>query len=320
MAGTQRTVIVALVANLAIAGAKFVGAWLSGSAGLVAEALHSLVDTANQGFLYLGLALQRRPGTRSHPLGYGRERFFWSFVAAIFIFAGGSLFALQHGWAKWRQPDPISDFPLAFAILAFAFAAEGLSLLISLRQARKGARQRRLGLLRHMRTTPDSTLLTVVLEDSGALTGLALAAGGLTMTLLTGDPRWDAAASMGIGCILGVLAFILGGRAHSLLIGQAADTHTLDMIDRILQDAPFVERVVDSYTTQLSPENVILAAHIQVNVALSAETAGAMIACLEEELISQIPALQHIFIEIEPSIAKAGGCQPRQEGIPASDE
>lgn len=320
MAGTQRTVIVALVANLAIAGAKFVGAWLSGSAGLVAEALHSLVDTGNEGFLYLGLALQRRPGSPSHPLGYGRERFFWSFVAAIFIFAGGSLFALQHGWARWQEPAPITDFQWAFAILAFAFLAEGISLAIALRQAKKGARKRRLDLLRHMRTTPDSTLLTVVLEDGGALVGLAFAAMGLTMTLLTGDPRWDAAASMAIGCMLGVLAFILGGRAHSLLIGQAADTRTLDKIDRILQDAPFVARVVDSYTTQLSPENLILAAHIQVNVDLSADTAGALIACLEEQLIAQIPALQHIFIEIEPSVTSAGGCRPRQDGIPASDE
>lgn len=309
MAETTRTVIVALVANLAIAGAKFVGAGLTGSAGLVAEALHSLVDTGNQGFLYLGLALQRRPGTRAHPLGHGRERFFWSFIAAIFIFAGGSLFALQHGLAKWRHPEPISDFPWAFAILAFAFAAEGISLLISLRQARQGARQRRLGLLRHMRTTPDSTLLTVVLEDSGALVGLAFAAGGLTMTMLTGDARWDAAASMAIGFTLGVLAFILGGRAHSLLIGQAADTPTLDTIDRILRSAPFVKRVVDSYTTQLSPEMLILAAHIQLNEDLSAERAGSLIACLEERLVEEIPALQHIFIEIEPSSASTPACR-----------
>ena len=310
MAETSRTVVVALVANLAIAGAKFVGAGLSGSAGLVAEALHSLVDTANQGFLYLGLALQRRPGTRAHPLGYGRERFFWSFIAAIFIFAGGSLFALQHGLDKWRHPEPITDFHWAFAILAFAFAAEGFSLAISLRQARQGARRRRQGLLRHLRTTPDSTLLTVVLEDSGALIGLAFAAMGLTMTFLTGDSRWDAAASMAIGAILGVLAFILGGRAHSLLIGQAADTPTLDAIDRILRNAPFVARVVDSYTTQLSPENLILAAHVQINENLSAEQAGNLLACLEEVLIAQIPALQHIFIEIEPLKTTEGACSP----------
>ncbi|MNX46450.1 Cation efflux family protein [compost metagenome] len=171
-----------------------------------------------------------------------------------------------------------------------------------------------------MRTTPDSTLLTVVLEDFGALIGLAFAAGGLTMTLLTGDSRWDAAASMAIGCTLGVLAFILGGRAHSLLIGQAADTHTLDLIDRILCHAPFVERVVDSYTTQLSPENLILAAHVQVNEDLTAQKAGALVACLEEQLIEQIPALQHIFIEIEPSVVSAKACPPWQDMAPTSEE
>ncbi len=300
MAETKRTVIVALVANLAIAGTKFVGASVTGSASLLAEALHSLVDTANEGFLYLGLALQRRPRSPSHPWGHGRERFFWSFVAAIFIFAGGSLLSFQHGLATWRQPEPITDFGWAYAILAFAFVAEGISLIISVRQARRSARQRQVGLRSFLRTTPDATLLTVVLEDFGALLGLAIATMGLTMTLITGDPRWDAAATMAIGALLAALAFILGGRAHSLLIGQAADTATLRTIQRTMEKAPFIESVVDTYTSQLSPEQLVLAAHVLVNEDLSASQAGSLIASLEQELSRQVPTLVHIFIEIEP--------------------
>lgn len=318
MAETKKAVIAALVANLSIAGVKFAGASVTGSAGLLAEALHSLVDTANEGFLYLGLALQQRPRSASHPMGHGRERFFWSFVAAIFIFAGGSLFALQHGLAKWQHPETITSYGWAVAVLAFAFLAEGSSLAISLREALKRARGRKLPFLRYLRTTPDSTLLTVVLEDCGALIGLGIASGGLAMTYLTGDARWDAAATMGIGLLLAALAFVLGGRAHSLLLGQAASTPTLNTIDRILNSAPFIERVVDSYTSFLSPEKLVLAAHVQVNEDLSAARAGVLIACLEEELSQAIPALEHIFIEIEPPTIGTLGCKSRQADPPAS--
>lgn len=307
MAETKRTVLVALAANLAIAAAKFAGAALTGSAGMLAEGFHSLVDTGNQGFLFLGLHLQGRPRSPAHPMGYGRERFFWSFVAAIFIFAGGSLLSLQHGIAKWQAPEPIGDYLWAYAILGFALLAEGTSLGISLRQALGGARRRRQGLWGYLRRTPDATLLTVVLEDSGAIVGLLLAASGLGLTQLTGDARWDALATMLIGVLLAILAFILGGRAHSLLIGQAADTRTLERIDHMLGAAPFVDRVVDAYTSYLSPESLILAAHVQVREGLSTREASDLVAGLEAELARQIPSLRHIFIEIEPGERAGAG-------------
>lgn len=301
MSGTLGAVVVAFCGNLAIAVAKLVGAAVSGSASLLAEGLHSIVDTGNEVFLYLGLHFEQRRPVPEHPFGFGRERFFWSFMAAVFIFAGGAVVSLYEGVDKWRHPHAVTAVGWAFGILAFAFVAEGGSLLYSLRQASCEAGRRQMGLWRYLRLTRDSTLLTVVLEDSAALLGLILAATGLGLAVFTGDTRWDAAGSLAVGALLVVLAFVLGARNHALLIGKAAAKDVRREIEALIRQTAFVEAIRDSYTVQLAPDKLLLAAHLQVRDSVCGDGGvGRHIDHLERQLMARIPSLQLVFLEIEP--------------------
>lgn len=299
MDATRKAVIVAFFGNLAIAIAKFIGAGLSGSASLFAEALHSVVDTFNQVFLYLGLRLQERPANEKHPFGYGKERFFWSFIAAIFIFATGAVVSFHEGLTKWGHPEPLRDVGWALGILGFAFVAEALSLRVSYRELARQAREAGKYVLTHLRTTRDPTLAAVVVEESAALVGLVIAAAGIVLTLLTGDGRYDAAGSMGIGVLLTVLAFMLGDKSRSLLLGQGALPEELDRIRAIFRESPDVEKVIDLFTMQLGPDELLLAAHLQIPPDLSTQEIERRLDAIEQELASAVPTLKRIFLEAE---------------------
>lgn len=297
MSDTRGAVSVAFAANLAIALAKGTGAFFSGSVGLFAEALHSLVDTLNQVFLFLGIALEARPASPKHPFGHGKERFFWSFVAAIFIFATGAVVSIHEGLAKWHHPAPIESPGWAFAALAFAAVAEALSLAYALRALGKSAGPQ--GLWRTLVETRDATLAGVVVEEGAALVGVAIAAGGIAGTLATGDGRFDAGASIAVGLLLTGLAFMLGAKSRALLIGQGASPEELEAIQRVFADSSVIEEVVDCYTMQLAPESLLLAAHLQIRRGLSTSEIEDALDAVEQRLAAAVPALSRIFLEAE---------------------
>jgi cation diffusion facilitator family transporter len=297
--GTRRAVVVAFFGNLVIAVAKFVGAFFSGSVALFAEGLHSVVDSFNQVFLYLGLHLQERPASPTHPFGYGKERFFWSFIAAIFIFATGAVVAFHEGRAKWLHPVPLQDVRWALGVLAFAFVAEAFSLRVSYRELAARAREQGKRTLAFLMTTRDPTLAAVVVEESAALLGILVAAVGVTMAWWTGDGRWDAAASVCIGLLLTALAFMLGGKSRSLLLGQGALPEELALIEAIFDESPDIEKVIDCYTMQLGPDELLLAAHLQIRRDLSTQDIEDRLDAIEQALARAVPALKRIFLEAE---------------------
>lgn len=300
MEGTLKTVLVALGGNLAIAAAKFVGAFFTGSTALLAEGLHSVVDTFNEVFLFLGLHLQKRPATPKYPLGFGRERYFWSFMAAMFIFAGGSLASLYQGVDRVLHPHPIQNLPWAIGVLAFSLAAEGFSFYVGFGEFRGRAEQLDLELYPYFKLTRDPTLLTVVLEDAGAIVGILIASLGILGSSLTGDGRWDGAASIGIGLVLAVLAFVLGGRSRSLLLGVSAAPFVQEVIDEVLCDAPFVARVTEAFTIQFAPAELVLAAHLVVSEDQPISKIGPQLDALEKRLQEEVPTLKRIYFEVEP--------------------
>src|SRR3954463_12379809 len=191
---TKRTVYFALVANLVIAVAKALGGVASGSAAMLAEAAHSLADTTNQVFLRISLGRAERGSDEQHPFGYGQERFFWAFLAAVFIFVAGALFSIFEGVERLMKPPKESGVAIPLVVLAVAFVAEGISWLRAIRQTREEARERRLPFRRFIRESRDPTAKTVVFEDSAALVGVLLAAIGITLDHLTGAQMFDALA------------------------------------------------------------------------------------------------------------------------------
>jgi cation diffusion facilitator family transporter len=217
--GTRRAIVAAFLANLGIAISKFFAFAVTGSASMLAEGIHSIADTGNQGLLFLGGRRSRKPPTEEHPFGFGTERYFWAFIVALVLFTLGSLFALYEGVHKLLDPKELDSPIWAFAVLAIAIVLEGLSL----RTARKEADPTRRGRSwwRFIRTTKSPELPVVLLEDTGALIGLVFAFIGISLAVITGNPRWDAVGSIGIGLLLGVIAVVLAIEMKSLLIGEA---------------------------------------------------------------------------------------------------
>src|SRR5947209_2618478 len=217
---SRRAIVAAFAANLGIAVAKFLGFAFTGAASMLAEAVHSVADTANQGLLMLGGSRAKQPATAEHPFGYGRERYFWAFVVALVIFSMGSLFALFEGVQKLRTPHALESAPWAVAILVVAMVFESLSLRTAARQSAEG--KAGLSWWKFIRRSKTPELPVVLLEDFGALVGLSMALAGVGLAELTGNPRFDAVGSVSIGLLLAAIAFTLVVEMKSLLIGEAA--------------------------------------------------------------------------------------------------
>jgi cation diffusion facilitator family transporter len=217
------TVIVALIANLAIAAAKITAGLIGGSSAMLAEGAHSVADTTNQVFLLTSLRLSKKAPDDTHPFGYGKERFFWSLLAAVGIFVSGAVFSIYegvHGLLSGESEVP--GYLLSYAVLLVSFVAEGTSWLKAVRQLRGEARAAGRGLIEHVRLSSDPTVKTVFSEDTAALIGLVLAALGLGLHQLTGQAYWDAGAAIAIGVLLAVVAYLLGRDTKEMLIGEAA--------------------------------------------------------------------------------------------------
>lgn len=291
----------AFFANLGISIAKFVGFAITGSAGLLAEAGHSLADTGNQALLLFGSKRGRRKPDHVHPFGYGPERYFWAFVVALVLFSMGGLFALYEGISKLRNPHEIQSAVVAFGILVFALALETYSLRTAIKEANH-VRPRDKSWWWFIRNAKSPELPVVLLEDTGAEIGLVVALGGLTMATLTDNPRWDAVGSIAIGLLLVVIAIVLAIEMKGLLIGEAPAEHVQNDIEKAIAGAPSVKGLIHLRAMHLGPDNLLVAAKIEFDHHLAVPELAGAINGAEMAVRAAVPA--ELTIYIEPDIRR----------------
>ncbi len=293
---TRRTVLVAGTANVVVALAKLAAGLLSGSSAMLAEAAHSVADTLNQAFLLTSLHQGERPADERHPFGHGQERYFWSLLAAFGIFIAGAGFSVFEGLLELRRSSS-GDFTVAYVVLAFAFVAEGTSLVRAYRQMRGEARREHVELLEHVESSPDITVKAALFEDSAAVVGLTLAATGLLLHQLTGSPVWDGAASIAIGALLIVVAVKLGVDSRDLLIGKAAGPRDLGVIRAEIEQTPGIDTLLDLLTMHLGPDHLIIAARVAFGDDVSADQAEDLADDVDRRLAERLPQVPHVFID-----------------------
>ncbi len=298
---SRLTVLLALAANLGIALAKTVAAILTGSASMAAEAGHSFADTANEVLLLTALRRSERPADRRHPLGHGGERYFWSLLVAVCIFGMGALFAFLQGVGAFLGAGGEEGSPLVgYVVLAVSFVMEATSWTQAMRQTRQHAADREQSLLELLRTTDDPTAKSVLFEDSAALVGIVLAAGGLGLHQLTGSAVWDGIASILIGLVLTTVAFLLGRTNRELLIGRQARPAVVRHILEILQAAPEVEVVVDLVTITVGAGELLVCARLDFDDSLGAADVERACVRLDEELHEANSDVYEVFLEPVP--------------------
>ena len=294
--GSRRAIIAAFFANLGIALAKFIGFLITGSAGLLAEAGHSLADTGNQALLMFGGKRSRRSPNASHQFGFGNERFFWAFVVALVLFSGGGLFALYEGIQKLIHPHQAESIGVAVAILLAAVALESFSLATAVREVRH-IKDPAMSYWRFIRTSKQPELPIVLLEDIGAQIGLMFALLGLMMTSITGNARWDALGSVAIGLLLMVIASILAVRMKALLIGESASPVDQATVIDALTSSQHVTRLIHIRTLHLGPDELMVAAKVEFERNLSMAELAASVDAAERSLRAAVPTVTLIYIE-----------------------
>lgn len=293
--GGTRAIIAALLANAGIAVAKFIGFLVTGSSSMLAESVHSVADTSNQGLLLLGGKRAKRAATAEHPFGYGRDRYFYSFVVALILFTLGSAFAIYEGIHKIQHPEALTSPIVAVVILVVAIGLEGFSFRTAIHESRplKGSGT----WWNFIRQSKVPELPVVLLEDFGALIGLVLALFGVGLTVLTGDPVWDAVGTLCIGTLLGVIAIILIVEMKSLLIGEGAAAPVLGTITERLEASTAVQRVIHIRTQYLGPEELLVAAKIALTPGLQVEAVATAIDDAERRVREAVPDARLIYLE-----------------------
>ena len=259
------TVIIAFVANLLVAVAKTIAAMLTGSASMLAESAHSWADTGNEIFLVVANRRSRLPADEHHPLGHGREAYVWSMFAALGLFAAGSAVSITHGVTELLDPAPAEDFVIGYVVLALSFVLEGVSFLQSARQARGEAGRFERELVEHIMETSDPTLRAVFAEDSAALIGLVIAGAGLAAHQLTGSSAPDAIASILIGLLLGVVAFVLINQNRKFLVGEVADPRIRSAVLDAMNAMPEIARVTYLRLEVVGPRQLNLVADVDLS-------------------------------------------------------
>jgi cation diffusion facilitator family transporter len=293
--GGTRAIIAALAANAGIAVAKFVGFLVTGSSSMLAESVHSVADTANQGLLLLGGKRAARAATPEHPFGYGRDRYFYSFIVALMLFSLGSVFAIYEGIHKIENPEPLTSPLVAVIILVVAILLESYSFRTAMHESRplKGNGS----WWQFIRQAKVPELPVVLLEDTGALIGLVLALAGVGLSVLTGEPVWDGIGTLCIGVLLGIIAVILIVEMKSLLIGEGATPPVLSTIVRKIEEGEQVERVIHIKTQYLGPEEMLVAAKIALKPGLPVEAVATAIDEAEARIREAVPEARVIYLE-----------------------
>jgi len=292
--GGTKAILAALFANAGIAVAKFVGFLVTGSSSMIAEAVHSVADTSNQGLLLIGMRSAKREASAEHPFGYGRNRYFYSFVVALVLFSLGSVFALYEGIHKIQEPEPLTTAYVAVIILLVAIALECYSFYTAIVESRKvkgGATW-----VQFVRQAKTPELPVVLLEDAGALLGLVFALAGVGLSVLTENPVWDGIGTVCIGLLLGVIAIILIIEMKSLLIGEGAGPAELRTIREALVGGA-VDRVIHVKTQYVGPEELLVAAKIACAGSLPTADIARAIDEAEARVRSAVPAARMIYLE-----------------------
>jgi len=293
--GSRRAIVAAFLANLGIAIAKFVAFLATGATSMLAETVHSLADTGNQGLLILGAARAKQEATLEHPFGFGRERYFWAFVVAMVLFSLGSVFAIYQGIDKLRHPHEVESPAVAIGILLLAIALESWSFRTAIvaAQSVRGSKS----WWSFIRRSKSPELPVVLLEDFGALFGLVIALVGVTLAAVLGDSRYDAIGSIAIGVLLSVIAVVLAIEMKSLLIGEAASRPALNAIDTAISSQAGVVRIIHIRTQHLGPEELLIGAKVAIDPSYSLTEVARCIDAIENAIRASIPDTCLIYIE-----------------------
>ena len=300
--GGSKAIVAALAANLAIAAAKFTGFLITRSSSMLAESVHSLADSGNQVLLLVGGKRAARDADERHPFGYGRERYFYSFVVALVLFSVGSLFAVYEGVHKIQHPEELESAAVAIGILVFAIVAEAFSFRTAIREAKpmKGS----LGWGDYIRRAKSPELPVVLLEDFAALVGLVLALLGVGLAILTDEPVWDGIGTLAIGVLLGVVAVVLAVEMKSLLLGESASKEAVEAIRSALVDGTSVLRVIHLKTLHLGPDELLVAAKVAVAPGLALPAVARAIDDAEARVREVEPLARQMYLE--PDLDRGG--------------
>jgi cation diffusion facilitator family transporter len=306
--GSKKAILAALVANVGIAIAKFVGFLITGAASMLAEAIHSVADASNQGLLFYGAKAASRPADEEHPFGYGNRRYFWAFIVALVLFSMGGLFAIYEGIEKLRHPHELESIGVAIAILVFAILLEMWSFRTALVETNKA--RGRTSLRHFIRRSKSPELPVVLLEDTGALVGLVFALFGVVMARITHEPRWDAAGSLAIGVLLVVIALFLATEMASLLLGESATPDDIAEMRAVIEAEPDVLRIIHLRTEHIGPDEIVLAAKVEFHHELTVPQLAEVVNSIEHRVRTAVPAVRLIFIEPDVYRPQRVGTEP----------
>ena len=294
---SKKVVFAALAGNSLIAITKFAAAAYTGSSAMLSEAIHSVVDTGNQGLLLYGMWRAKRPADAVHPFGYGMELYFWTFVVAILIFAVGAGVSMYEGIHKLSDPTPVTDAYVAYIVLGLAMIFEAGAWWIAFKEFRRS--KGKLGYFMAMRETKDPAVLTVLFEDSAAMLGLVVAFVGIWLGDQLGIPEIDAAASIVIGLILAVVAALLAYEAKGLLIGEGASPETLDRLRQVIGAEDGILRLNELLTMHLGPRDVLLNISLDFKADLSSNDVERVVSTLERKIKEAVPEVTRVFVEAQ---------------------
>ncbi|HVZ05389.1 cation diffusion facilitator family transporter [Hyphomicrobium sp.] len=300
--GSKVVVLIALGCNLGIAAAKFVAAAWTQSSAMLSEAIHSLVDTANQGLLLLGITRAKRPADDQHPFGHGKEIYFWSFIVAMVLFSLGAGVAIYEGILKVLDPHPLENVIVLYAVLAVAMGLEGYSLFKAIREL-GGRREARHGVFEALRRSKDPSLFAIVLEDAAAVIGLSIAFIGTLASDRGGYERADGVASILIGFVLAAVAIFMSREIKSLIVGEAASrvvqAGIREIVGSEIGSGKPIRKINDILTMHLGPDDVLVTASVDFNDGVSARTVEQVTARLQSTIKTRFPEVRHLFIEVQ---------------------
>ena len=288
-------IVQSLIVNSVIAIAKLGAALFTGSGAMMAEAIHTFADCGNQILLLRGVKEGRRPPDDSHPLGYGRTVYFWSFMVALLLFTGGGVFSIYEGIHHFRHPAPVENVGVALGILGFSFALEGWATFGNIKEL--NARRKTTGFFKFLQTTKDSDLVVIFGENAAAVLGLFFALVAVGLAMATGDPRFDALGSLAVGIILVGVAVFLATEVKSLLVGEAADPIINQHVEETARLHPQIQRVLACITMQQGPGEIIVAVKLKMVDGLSGQQMVKAINEFEVELQTRQPEIKWSFVE-----------------------
>lgn len=293
-----KVLYVALLGNVAVAVSKFIVAGMTGSSAMMAEAIHSTVDTGNELLLFVGLRRSRMPPSPTHPFGHGREIYFWSFLVVIMLFAFGGGLSMFDGVRNVIHPEKLEPARWNYVVLALSFLFEGFSWIVGMRELLRRRRPGR-SVWQALQFSKDPSVMSVVFEDSAALIGIVIAAAGVWSSHYWQKPALDGAASVGIGLLLACVAILFGREVKGLLVGEAADPEVVESIRQVTAADPDIEFAGDPLTMQLAPSQVLLNIDLRFRSGLDRDGIERVIDRIEAEIRRRAPEVTRIYVEAE---------------------